>query len=86
MSKRKEKPKFEIVPIEELPKAKKLRETIYDEVVKEILKQPKGFYKISIEEKKSSSVYSALAKRITERKLPLKIHARSKEVYLEKLS
>ena len=76
---------FKIVPVEEIPKAKKkLRESLYDKILETIMSKPKGYYKIETK-KKMKSVYVALQKRITERKLPLKLRVRSNELYVEKL-
>ena len=77
--------KFRIIEVEDIPKAKKrLRESIYDEVIEELMKKPDGKYKIVIEGKKLKSMYPALNKRIVERKLPLKLKVRSGELYVVK--
>jgi len=82
----KSKPKIRIERVEELPKPKRpLRKSIYDDLMKEILKQEKGIYKISIEGKTLKQIYHAISKRITERKLPLKLRVRSGELYIEKI-
>ena len=82
----KTKPKFKIERVEALPKPKRpLRHSIYDDLVKELLKKDKGIYKISIEGKTLKQIYPALSKRITERKLPLKLRGRSGELYIEKI-
>jgi hypothetical protein len=86
MSKKRIEKPFTIEPISELPPAKrKLRETIYDDVIAELMEKPKGFYKVSIEGKRLKSVYPALGKRIAERKLPMKLRVRSGELYIEKI-
>ena len=85
MSKKRTERPYTIEQIPELPPAKrKLRETIYDDVVAELIEKPKGFYKVSIEGKRLKSIYPALNKRISERKLPMKLRVRSGELYIEK--
>jgi len=82
MSKRKT---YVVTPIEQLPPTKKrLRETVYDDIIKDIQGRPKGFYKITIEGKKLKAMYPALNKRIVERKLPMKLRMRSGELFIER--
>ena len=86
MSKKRIEKPYTIEPVSELPPTKrKLRETIYDEVIAELIEKPKGFYKVSIEGKRLKSIYPALNKRITEKKLPMKLRVRSGELYIEKI-
>jgi hypothetical protein len=81
------KKKFYVIErVEELPPAKrKLRESVYDEVIEDVMSREKGIYKISIEGKHLKSIYPALNKRIVKRKLPLKLRVRCGELYVEKL-
>ncbi|MEM1551725.1 MAG: hypothetical protein QXH03_03550 [Candidatus Bathyarchaeia archaeon] len=79
--------KYIIERVEELPPPKrKLRESIYDEIIQDVLNRPKGFYRIEIEGKPLKVMYAPLNKRIVERKLPLKLRIRSGELFIEKLS
>jgi hypothetical protein len=76
---------FSIEPVKELPAPIKAKVTVYDQVLSEILPRPKGIYQISIQSKNIKSVYPAIAKRIKDQKLPLKLHIRTNQIYLEKL-
>jgi hypothetical protein len=86
MSKKKVEKPFTIELVSELPPAKrKLRETLYDDVIKDLMGKEKGIYKITIEGKTLKTIYPALNKRIVERKLPMKLRVRSGELYIEKI-
>jgi len=77
---------YKIERVEELPLPKrKLKEIVYDEVIKEILDRPKGYYRIEIEGKKLKSMYPAFKKRILAKNLPLKLRVRGSELYIEKV-
>jgi hypothetical protein len=85
MSKKRIEKPYAIQPVSELPPTKrKLRETIYDDVIKDLMGKEKGIYKITIEGKTLKTIYPALNKRIIERKLPMKLRVRSGELYIEK--
>ncbi|MCS7113923.1 MAG: hypothetical protein RMJ15_07060 [Nitrososphaerota archaeon] len=77
------KPKlYEPVEPPKIVKAKRVLE--YDELIKSISNEPKGWYKINIPNRKPSTVYVALAKRLKGR-TDLKLHFINKVVYIEKL-
>lgn len=77
--------KFRIEEVKELPKPKRpLRSSIYDEVIKELMRRDKGIFKIEVEGKTLKQVYPAISKRITEGKLPLKLRVRSGALFVEK--
>lgn len=79
-------PEFKIKRVKELPKPKRaLRYSVYDKLVEAILKEEKGIFEIEVEGKTVKQMYPALSKRITERKLPLKLRVRSGTLYIEKL-
>ena len=85
MSKKRIEKPYTVEPVSELPPTKrKLRETIYDDVIKDLMGKEKGIYKIAIEGKTLKTIYPALNKRITEKKLPMKLRVRSGELYIEK--
>jgi len=81
---KKEKP-FTIEPVKELPAPIKAKITAYDQVLSDILPRPKGIYQISIQGKSIKSIHPALSTRIKNQKLPLKLHIRANQIYLEKL-
>jgi hypothetical protein len=69
----------------EPPKIKKVaRVKEYDEVIESISKEPSGWYKINIPNKKTQTVYVALSKKLKGR-TDLKLHFVNKVVYIEKL-
>jgi hypothetical protein len=83
MSKRKEVEKpYKIIP-EELPPPAREKQTIYTDLVNDILQMEKGTYRIEVEGKHPKTIYSALVKRIKDK--PLKIHVRRGKIYLERL-
>jgi len=56
----------------------------YDEVIESISKEPNGWYKVNIPNKKPNTVYVALSKKLKGR-TDLKLHFVNKVVYIEKL-
>ena len=56
----------------------------YDEVIESIGKEPSGWYKVNIPNKKPNTVYVALSKKLKGR-TDLKLHFVNKIVYIEKL-
>jgi hypothetical protein len=83
MSKRKEVEKpYKIIP-EELPPPAREKQTIYTDLVNDILQMEKGTYRIEVEGKHPKTIYSALVKRIKDK--PLKLHVRKGKIYLERL-
>jgi len=99
MSKKETETHYVVEPVSELPRKRfPVKAKVYDDIIKDVLSRPKGHYKIDIPNKKPSSVYQVLAKRIKmgsvavgksgkEYKVeyPLKIHFINKTVYIEKL-
>ncbi|MEM3666892.1 MAG: hypothetical protein QW222_07420 [Candidatus Bathyarchaeia archaeon] len=74
---------YEPVEAPKIVKAKKVKE--YDELIESISKEPSGWYKINIPDRKSSTVYVALAKKLRCSK-DFKLHFINKTVYIEKLT
>ena len=76
---------YKIEPVKKLPISKKVgrRNPVYDNIITEISTKPKGFYKVTIEEKKIGTLYQMFNKRLKGSKT-LKLHIRDKELYLEK--
>lgn len=97
MSKKKES--YIIEPVTELPSKRfPVKAKIYDDILKDVLSKPKGYYKIIVPDRKPSSVYQVLLKRIKKGSVaigksgeevkiefPLKIHFIGKTVFIEKL-
>jgi len=60
---------------------------IYTDILNDILKSENGFYKVSIPNKKSMSIFVALQKRIKKQNISnLKVHIIKDSCYLEKIS
>ena len=79
-------PKYKIEKVEELPPLKrKVAETLYDEIVRDILSKPKGYYMVEVEGRKLKAIYPAIKKRIIRGSLPLKLHVRSGSLFIEKI-
>ena len=70
-----------IIPTAELPKARREREPIYDNIIKSLEKREKGIFEIKIPDKKSKSVYSALRTRLNLNKMKIKM--RKNRVFIE---
>jgi hypothetical protein len=66
----------------ERPPIKRVKE--YDELINSISKEPTGWYKVSIPNRKHQTMYVALSKRLKGSK-ELKVHFINKTVYIEKL-
>ncbi|MEM0007257.1 MAG: hypothetical protein QXR89_03185 [Candidatus Bathyarchaeia archaeon] len=56
----------------------------YDELIKSIESEPKGWYKVTIPNRKPSTIFVALAKKLRGRR-DLKLHFINKTVYIEKI-
>lgn len=80
---RKKEATYELVLVKEIPKAKKARETIYDDMIKELAGKPSGSYEVKISGKKSKTIYSALAKRDLKGQ-ELKLVMRGERIFIEK--
>jgi|GEM_PF-5419057 hypothetical protein len=73
---------YEIKKVDKLPPSRARKVTVYDRLLEDTLKKGTGVYEIKIPNRKSSSVYSAISKRIKDRN-DIKIHSRSGVIYLE---
>jgi hypothetical protein len=82
-SKRKEEKPYAIEKVETLPPSRKVKVTMYDDLINEILQRERGFYKVTVKDRHVKTVYSSLIKRIKDK--PLKIHIRKNEIFIEKL-
>jgi hypothetical protein len=72
-------------PVKKLPPRKfPAKAKVYTDLLEKMNSKPKGFYPITIENKKPMTIYIALSKRLKGRK-DLKLHMRGKTIYIEKL-
>lgn len=83
MSKEKEK-EYSIKSVSEIPKARKERKTIYDDLLEDLAKKPKGKYQIGITETSAKSMYGTLSKRLRERK-DMRMYMRGDKIFIERL-
>jgi len=82
---KKTKLEYNIELVETLPKSKRERVVAYDSIIKTMEDKLKGYYKVSIPNKKAATVYIGLMKRIKDKKNIFKLHMVNKELYVEKL-
>mgnify|MGYP001027438889 CR=1 FL=1 len=77
---------YRVERVMELPRVRKpqRRLTKYDRLLEDIVSRGRGVYKASMKDTKLSSMYSALSKRVKEKK-NAKLHIRNKELYIEVL-
>jgi hypothetical protein len=80
------KPTPLIEKVEDLPSTKfRTTEPIYTNVLDQIKKQPKGTYKINIQNKTPNTIYTMLTKHIKKQNLSnLKAHRRDNTIYITK--
>jgi hypothetical protein len=82
---KKVKPEYQIEAVETLPKSKREKVAAYDSIIKDLEGKEKGFYKVSIPNKKATTIYVGLIKRVKDKRDKFKLHMVNKEVYIEKL-
>lgn len=81
----KEKEPFKITELEKLPKRKfPAKVLLYDLIIEDIERRGKGVYKIEVPNRKATTVYSALNKRVKDRE-DIKLHFIGGVVQLEVL-
>ncbi|MEM3688207.1 MAG: hypothetical protein QXW80_06855 [Candidatus Micrarchaeia archaeon] len=73
---------YERVEPPQIVRPKKVME--YEELIKAIEGEPKGWYKVTIPNRKPSTIFVALAKKLKGRE-DLKLHFINKTVYIEKV-
>ena len=84
MSKKKETREYSILPVPSPPTKFRARITMYDDIIQDTLKMDKGYYKITIPNKLSMSIFVALQKRIKRQNLSnLRVHIIKDVCYLE---
>jgi hypothetical protein len=76
---------YKIEKVAEVPIATKSTSKVYSDVLNAVSAEKEaGWYKVTIEGKKSSTVYQALSKLMQSRK-DLKLHRVSSVIYIEKI-
>lgn len=75
---------FKIDQVEKLPTTARAKAKLYDDIVEAIAKKPIGTYRITVENKKTATVYQQIYKLIKDRK-DIKLHKIKNEIFIEKL-
>lgn len=75
---------FKIEKVEQ-PKRVKTATKVYDDLIASMEKKEAGWYKVTIENKKSSTIYQQLSKKMKDKKDMITLHKVSGEVYIQKL-
>jgi len=77
--------KIEIEPVDQIPPPVRVkRKSVYDDIIEKALTSETKYFKVKFEGN-AKTVYQALFKRIRKGKLPLKLHMRGEDLYLENL-
>jgi len=77
--------KIEIEPIDRIPPPVRVkRKSMYDDIISKALNSESKYFKVKFEGN-VKSVYQALFKRIRKENLPLKLHIRGEELFIENL-
>ncbi len=74
--------KFELKPVNELPKRRLRREPMYDEIISNFLQNDMKYAEVSVENKKPATVLSALRKRAKDKGII--VRSLGGKVYLER--
>jgi len=74
--------KFELKPVNELPKRRLRREPMYDEIISNFLQNDMKYAEVSVENKKPATVLSALRKRAKDKGIT--VRSLGGKVYLER--
>ncbi len=74
--------KFELKPVNELPKRRLRREPMYDEIISNFLQSDMKYAEVSVENKKPATVLSALRKRAKDKGIT--VRSLGGKVYLER--
>ena len=76
---------YKLTPVSELPPSKRLKHSIYDDILNDAVASPERLMKVEIPGKTAKSMYTSFKNRIKKRNLPIKIRVRDKTLYLEKI-
>ena len=74
--------KFELKPVNELPKRRLRREPMYDEIISNFLQSDMKYAEVLVENKKPATVLSALRKRAKDKGIT--VRSLGGKVYLER--
>jgi len=74
--------RFELKPVNELPKRRLRREPMYDEIISNFLQSDMKYAEVSVENKKPATVLSALRKRAKDKGIT--VRSLGGKVYLER--
>ena len=75
---------YRLTPVKELPPSKRLKHSLYDDILDDALANPERLMKIEVTGKTAKSMYTSFKSRIRKGNWPIKVRVRDKEVYLEK--
>jgi hypothetical protein len=75
---------YKLTPVKELPQSKRLKHSLYDDIIDDAIASPERLMKVEIPGKTAKSMYTSFKNRIKNRNLPIKIRVRDKALYLEK--
>lgn len=77
---------YKLTPVKELPPTKRLKRSMYDDILNDVMASTEKLIKIEVPGKTAKSMYASFKNRIKKRNLALKIRVREKALYLEKIS
>jgi hypothetical protein len=75
---------YRLTPVKELPPSKRLKHSLYDDILDDAVASPERLMKVEVSDKTAKSMYTSFKNRIRNRNLPIKIRVRDKVLYLEK--
>jgi hypothetical protein len=76
---------YKLTPVKELPPSKRLKHSLYDDILNTAVASPEKIMKVEITDKTAKSMYTSFKNRIKKRNLPIRIRVRDKALYLEKI-
>lgn len=76
---------FKVEKVNELPGGKRVKSKLYDDIIADVSSKQAGIYCVTVENKKTSTLYQQLGKRLKDNKT-LKLHKRGENIYIEKLA
>jgi hypothetical protein len=78
---------FSITPVDELPKADRLKPSFYDTILDEVIKdKTRKFFRIEIPNKTFKAIYAPLNVRIEKHGYQMRIRVAKQKLYIEKLT
>jgi hypothetical protein len=76
---------YKLTPVQELPPSKRLKHSLYDDILDDAVASPERLMKVEVPGKTAKSMYTSFKNRIKKRNLPIRIRVRDKVLYLEKI-